>query len=197
MGKLSIGVILSGTGSDGTLGLKAIKEQGGIIMAQDQETAKFDGMPRSAIATGMVDFILSPDKMPDTVAKFIKHPYIVKDERKDIKDMTSDDALLRILRIIRDRVGVDFTYYKPNTILRRLEKRLGINQIESFKEYLEFLEHSPKEAQILYKDLLIGVTQFLETPMPGISLKTMCLPDFSKKRKRIVCQNLDRRLLNR
>lgn len=168
MGKLSIGIILSGTGSDGTLGLKAIKEQGGIIMAQDEETAKFDGMPRSAISTGMVDYILSPDKMPETVAKYIKHPYIVQDEKKDIKDMTSDEALLRILRVIRDRVGVDFTYYKPNTILRRLEKRLGINQIDSFKEYLEFLEHSPKEAQILYKDLLIGVTQFLEIPTPGI-----------------------------
>lgn len=183
MGKLSIGVILSGTGSDGTLGLKAIKEQGGIIMAQDQDTAKFDGMPRSAIATGMVDFILSPDKMPETVAKFIKHPYIVKDEKKDIKDMTSDEALLRILRIIRDRVGVDFTYYKPNTILRRLEKRLGINQIESFKEYLEFLEHSPKEAQILYKDLLIGVTQFFRDTEAWKLLKRNILPNIFEKRE--------------
>lgn len=181
-GKHSIGIILSGTGSDGTLGLKAIKEQGGIIMCQDEESAKFDGMPRSAIATGMVDYILPPDSMPETLTKYIKHPYIVQDKVKAARDLTSDEALLRILRVIRDRVGVDFTYYKPNTILRRLEKRLGINQIESFKEYLEFLEHSPKEAHILYKDLLIGVTQFFRDQEAWKLLKKSVFPQLLEKR---------------
>ena len=159
IGKNSIGVVLSGTGSDGAMGIKAIKEAGGMIMVQDENSAKFDGMPRSSIATGMVDYILPPNEMPKKLLDYVKHPYIVKSD-KTPDDLSSGDTLLRILRIVRDRVGVDFTYYKPNTIVRRLEKRLGINQIENYSEYLEFLEQSPKEAQILYKDLLIGVTQF-------------------------------------
>jgi two-component system CheB/CheR fusion protein len=174
-GKNAIGIVLSGTGSDGSLGIKAIKEQGGMIMAQNEESAKFDGMPRSSIATGMVDYILPPDEMPETLLKFVKHPHIVKPETKP-KDLSSDESLLKILQIVRNRVGVDFTFYKPNTILRRLEKRLGINQIDTFKEYLDFLEHSPKEAHILYKDLLIGVTQFFRDQEAFTIVKNKVLP---------------------
>lgn len=159
MGKNSIGIVLSGTGSDGALGIRAIKEAGGMIMVQDSESAKFDGMPRSSIATGIVDYILPPEQMPETLLRYIKHPFIIQNEHAR-KEISNDSALLRILRVVRDKTNVDFTYYKPNTILRRLEKRLGINQIDNFREYLEFLEQSPNEVHILYKDLLIGVTQF-------------------------------------
>jgi two-component system CheB/CheR fusion protein len=158
-GKNAIGVILSGTGSDGALGIKAIKESGGTVLVQDDKSAKFDGMPRSSIATGMVDCILPPDEMPEKLISYIKHPLITK-SKEDGLNAVDDSALLRILKIIRDRIGVDFTYYKPNTIVRRIEKRLGINQIADFQQYLDFLTLVPGEVNILYNDLLIGVTQF-------------------------------------
>ena len=159
VGKLSIGIVLSGTGSDGTLGIRSIKEAGGMVIAQDDVSAKFDGMPRSSIATGMVDFITSPEKMPDTLLGYINHPY-TKNAKSQPKIADSENVLNRILHLLKEHVGVDFTYYKENTIIRRIEKRVGINQLADFEEYLTFLENSPKEIKTLYKDLLIGVTQF-------------------------------------
>lgn len=159
LGKNAIAIVLSGTGSDGTLGIRAVKENGGMVFAQDDSSAKFDGMPRSSIATGMVDVIASAEEMPKALIRYIQHPFISRAEQK--KEKASDEnLLLRILKVIRDRTGVDFTYYKQNTILRRLEKRIGINQLSDYKDYLSFLENSTNEAEILYKDLLIGVTQF-------------------------------------
>lgn len=155
----SIGIILSGTGSDGTLGIRAIKGIGGMVMAQDDISAKFDGMPRSAIATGLVDYILSPDKMPEELLKFLKHPLTAKAEDK--QELSSyENSLNKILSIIRNHTGVDFTYYKPNTIVRRLERRISINQINDYEDYVTFLDQSKKEVNILYKELLIGVTKF-------------------------------------
>jgi len=160
IGKKSIGIILSGTGSDGSLGIRSIKEMGGMVMVQDDQSAKFDGMPKSSIATGIVDYVLNVNKMPEELVKYIKHPFIKKSLTLDKILSDDDDMLTRINRIIKERVGVDFTCYKPNTILRRLEKRISINQIENIKSYINFLEQSPQEAKILYKELLIGVTQF-------------------------------------
>lgn len=159
-GKDSIGIILSGTGSDGTLGIRAIKEAGGMVMVQDDQSAKFDGMPRSSIATGLVDYILSPDKMPEELVKFVKHPYINKTGKIDIIVSKDEDILAKILKIVREKVGVDFSFYKPATVLRRLEKRISINQINKIENYISYLSQSPSEAKILYKELLIGVTQF-------------------------------------
>ncbi|MBK9359450.1 MAG: PAS domain-containing protein [Bacteroidales bacterium] len=156
----SIGIILSGTGSDGTLGIRAIKEAGGIVMVQDDQSAKFDGMPRSSIATGLVDYILPPDKMPEELIKFVKHPYINKTGKIENIISKDEDILTKILKIVREKVGVDFSFYKPATILRRLEKRISINQISKIENYISYLNQSPTEARILYKELLIGVTQF-------------------------------------
>ncbi|MBU2651404.1 MAG: PAS domain-containing protein [Bacteroidetes bacterium] len=181
-GKNAIGIVLSGTGSDGALGIRSIKEHGGIVMVQDNQTAKFDGMPKSSIATGMVDFILSPEEMPDTLMHYIQHPYIAKPEQS--KPEISDNSLMaRILKIINERVGIDFTSYKPTTITRRLEKRLAINQIENFNQYLEFLEQSQYEVNILYKDLLIGVTQFFRDGEAFQLIESKVLPSLFSSRK--------------
>lgn len=174
----SIGIILSGTGSDGTLGVKAIKEVGGMIMVQDDRSAKFDGMPKSAIATGLVDYVLPPNKMPEELIKYIKHPYINKNQKNQDSevDLISQNFLARILAIVRTRVGVDFSQYKPNTILRRLERRFSINQVENPEDYIQLLQQSPYEVKILYKEILIGVTQFFRDPAAWDLLKEKVVP---------------------
>ncbi|MCB0806480.1 MAG: PAS domain-containing protein [Bacteroidales bacterium] len=182
IGNKAIGIVLSGTGSDGTMGIKAIKEHEGMIMAQSSETAKFDGMPRSAADTGMVDFILPPEQMPVAILNYVRHPFIVK-PKKQKKKLTSDDYLLHILKIVNETTGVDFTYYKPNTIIRRLEKRLGINQINTYEEYVNFLENSTRESYILYKDLLIGVTQFFRDQKAFEILSEKLIPELLEKKK--------------
>lgn len=159
-GKNSIAIILSGTGSDGTLGIRAIKEAGGMVMVQDDQSAKFDGMPRSSIATGIVDYVLPPGKMPEKMLSYIKHPYINKSKDFEEELNETEDALLKIIMMIRDHVGVDFSYYKPNTIIRRVEKRMGINQFEEIETYLDFIGNNKDEVEVLYKELLIGVTKF-------------------------------------
>lgn len=159
-GKNAIGIILSGTGSDGTLGTRAIKENGGMIMVQDEDSAKFDGMPRSSIATGLVDYILHPSKMPDALLNYIQHPFIKKSKSLDDIKGKDLDTLTKITLILRDFCGIDFSYYKENTIIRRLERRVSINRFNTLEEYLLFLSESDKEKDILYREMLIGVTSF-------------------------------------
>lgn len=163
-GKNGIGIILSGTGSDGALGTRAIKEAAGMIMVQDEESAKFDGMPRSSIATGLVDFILPPDKMPDALLNYIKHPYIQKNNAMENILKRDYDSLTKVILILRDFCGIDFSYYKGNTIIRRLERRVSINRCNSLEEYLLLLSQSDKEKETLFRDLLIGVTRFFRDP---------------------------------
>lgn len=159
-GKNGIGIILSGTGSDGALGTRAIKEAGGMVMVQDEQTAKFDGMPRSSISTGLVDFILPPDKMPNTLLDYVKHPFIQKSSIIENILERNYDSLTKITLILRDFCGIDFSYYKGNTIIRRLERRVSINRCGSLDEYLILLSESDKEKDALFRDLLIGVTRF-------------------------------------
>jgi two-component system CheB/CheR fusion protein len=158
--KDGIGIILSGTGSDGALGTKAIKEAGGMVMVQDEETAKFDGMPRSSVQTGLVDFILPPEKMPKTLIEYVKHPFIQKSKATEKILSNEGDSLTKIILILRDYCGIDFSYYKSNTIVRRLERRVSINRCQLLDDYLVLLSESDKEKEILYRDLLIGVTRF-------------------------------------
>ncbi len=157
MNERAVGIVLSGTGSDGTRGIRAIKEHGGMVMVQDEHTAKFDGMPRNAIATGLVDFILSPKEMPRQLLAFVKHPYAVQDSNVLA---TEDSDLTRIFALLRDKHKVDFTHYKPNTVVRRIERRVTINQCKDLKEYRLLLEGNSHEVSTLYQELLIGVTNF-------------------------------------
>ncbi len=179
----SIGIILSGTGSDGTLGIRAIKGIGGMVMAQDDSSAKFDGMPKSAISTGLVDYILPAEKMPEELLKYVKHPLTLKGDEQP-GTVSAENTLGKILSIIRNNTGVDFTYYKPNTIVRRLERRISINQISSYENYTAYLEQSPREVNILYKELLIGVTKFFRDTESFEILKQKVIPNIFLNKKK-------------
>ncbi|MGD8251493.1 MAG: chemotaxis protein CheB, partial [Desulfobacterales bacterium] len=179
-GERAIGVILSGTGSDGTRGIRAVKGEGGVVIVQDEISAKFDGMPKSAIATGLADFILPPDQMPVELLKFIHHPFIsgVKETAELIRE--EEDALTRLLGVIKKTTKVDFSYYKPNTVIRRIERRMGIAQVHTVEDYIAYTYSHPKEIKTLCKDLLIGVTKFFRDSGPFRLLRQEVLPNLIK-----------------
>lgn len=185
-GDKSIAIILSGTGSDGVKGLRAVKEAGGMVMVQSEETAKFDGMPKSAISTGLADFILPPEQMPKTLISFVKHPYAGKLENSQA--IIPEEGLTRIYSLLREKTKVDFTFYKATTIVRRIERRITVNQNRDLKDYVKYLETNPGELTILFKDLLIGVTSFFRDKEVFDNLVENFfdkLFDFSKKEIRI------------
>ncbi|MBU1101787.1 MAG: PAS domain-containing protein [Bacteroidetes bacterium] len=155
----SIGVILSGMGSDGTLGLRAIKEKAGIVFVQDPSTAKFDSMPRSAIDASLADVVAPVEELPEkihsfnlSIPRFSKTGFIQEDK--------TQNSLEKILILLRSHTGHDFTYYKSSTIYRRIERRMGIHQIEKIPGYVRLLQENPGELELLFKELLIGVTSF-------------------------------------
>jgi two-component system CheB/CheR fusion protein len=158
-GEAAVGIVLSGTGSDGMRGIRAIKESGGMVMVQEPESARFDGMPRSAISTGLADFILPPDQMPLQLLSYAQHPYVAKAERKQAL-ITDEDGMTRIFALLREKTRVDFTYYKPSTVVRRIARRMTVNQIHEIPDYVRYMESYPGEIQALYRELLIGVTSF-------------------------------------
>ena len=180
-GDKAIAIILSGTGSDGTSGIRAIKEELGMVMVQAEESAAFDGMPRSAIATGLVDFVLPPEEMPIQLLSYLEHPFASKDEIAG-KLLTDDDGLTRIFALLREHNKIDFTYYKPSTIVRRIERRMAVTQIQELNDYVRYLESYPIEINNLYKDLLIGVTSFFRDP-PAFDALFKQLPGLMKNAK--------------
>ncbi len=159
----AIGVVLSGTGSDGTLGLRAIKAAGGLCVAQDPDTAEHDGMPRSAITTGLVDYILPVERMGDALLKFVRHPYITQAPPPD-RAAPAPDGIQAILALLRARIKFDFAGYRRGTLARRIQRRMGLRHIVRFPEYLQYLRDHPAEVQDLFKDLLISVTAFFREP---------------------------------
>jgi two-component system CheB/CheR fusion protein len=158
-GRRSIGVVLSGTGSDGTRGLRKIKEEAGLVVVQDIETAAFDGMPRSAIAAGLADFILAPGSMSEQLLNYINHPFKAGQKSRMVLPQ-NEDSLTRLFSLLREKHGVDFSDYKPSTIVRRIERRITINQVNNLEEYLSYIHRHPTEISQLYRELLIGVTNF-------------------------------------
>ncbi len=163
-GESGIGIILSGTGTDGSQGLRAIKAKLGMIMAQDTQTAEYDSMPRSAIDTGLVDYILPVEKIPEQLIKYVKHSH--PSFREKILPVTEKgaNALQKIIYLIRAQTGHDFSFYKKNTIYRRIERRINIHQIDKISDYIRYLQQNPHEIEILFKELLIGVTNFFREP---------------------------------
>ncbi|HUS08512.1 MAG TPA: chemotaxis protein CheB, partial [Bryobacteraceae bacterium] len=159
----AIGVILSGTGSDGTVGLKAVKAGGGISFAQEPVWAKFPGMPRSAIAARCVDFILPPDGIAKELAQLGRHPYVHRPELVEAEP-THGNAISRILAQLRIGAGVDFTRYKTSTIRRRIARRMVVHKLERPEHYADLLRTNPAELTELYEDILINVTQFFRDP---------------------------------
>lgn len=174
-GERAIGVVLSGTGSDGTRGLRAIKGAGGITMAQDLESAKFDGMPRSAAATGIVDFIHPPERIASELTAFTSGSVALTPDDPDA-EFGADSMLQKIFMLIKRRTGVDLSSYKENTIIRRIERRMGINQMQDIASYVQLLERSQEEVDTLFKEILIGVTRFFRDPEAFEQLRTEVLP---------------------
>jgi two-component system CheB/CheR fusion protein len=170
----SVGIILSGMGSDGTLGLKAIKEKNGIVLIQSPASAKFDGMPRSASESVIADIIAPAEELPGKLISFLKFIPVVKfDPEMDDKYKSNLD---KIIILLRDHTGHDFSMYKKNTLFRRIERRKGVHQIEKINTYVRFLQENPKEVDILFKELLIGVTSFFRDPAVWDKLKEEILP---------------------
>ncbi|HIG31423.1 MAG TPA: chemotaxis protein CheR [Verrucomicrobiales bacterium] len=181
-GSNAVCIILSGTGTDGTLGLKAIKGEVGMVMVQDEESAKYDGMPRSAIATGLVDYVSPPDKMHYQLLKYIKHASHKFSPRIVPIEGPIPSALQKIYVLLRTRTNHDFSLYKKNTICRRIERRMSVHQIDDIADYVHYLQESDREIGILFKELLIGVTNFLRDPDAWEILLKDCLPKMLKSK---------------
>ena len=181
----AIGVVLSGTGSDGTLGLTAIKAEGGIAFAQDQESAKYPDMPRSAsVQFGSADFVLPPKQIARELARIAGHPYVLDGGPKEEGELLDPEPqLASIFRWIRRSTGVDFAQYKPSTLRRRILRRMVLNKMETIAGYVKHLEADPSEVEALYRDLLINVTSFFRDPETFEYLKTDIIPDILKHRQ--------------
>jgi chemotaxis methyl-accepting protein methylase len=171
----SIGVILSGMGSDGTLGLSAIKEKSGVVFVQTPASAKFDGMPRSAIDAGLADVVASAEEMPGRIIDYLKHaPLITQPDPS--KESKTQGALEKVFILLRTQTGHDFSLYKKSTIYRRVERRMGLHQIDKIATYVRFLRENPQEVELLFKELLIGVTSFFRDPPAWEQLKDEVIP---------------------
>jgi len=180
-GSKSLGVILSGTASDGTLGLQAIKAVGGVTFAQEMRTAKFDGMPGSAIAAGVVDFILPPAAIARQLVAIARASHASSEPREAIEP-PGDRELARILRLVRNATGVDFTHYKHSTLARRIKRRMALRGFETLEEYSRDLEQNREEASALCENCFITVTAFFREPTVFEELKKRVFPALVENR---------------
>jgi len=178
----AIGVVLSGTGSDGTLGVRTIKGEGGMVMVQNPESTEYDGMPRSAIGTGLVDYELPPAEMPAQLIAYVAHA-LGKPPRPASPVSKFENALKKILVLLRTRTGNDFSQYKPSTIQRRIQRRMAVHQIENMESYVKFIQQRPEEVDALFRDMLIGVTSFFRDMEAFKALEEQVIPKlFAAKR---------------
>ncbi|MFH0783600.1 MAG: chemotaxis protein CheB [Pseudomonadota bacterium] len=175
-GELAICIVLSGTGSDGSLGIRAIKGAGGMVMVQNPESTEFDGMPRSALATGLVDYQLPPEEMADQLIAYVAQAFGRSSRPAMTTPAQSENALKKVFVLLRSQTGHDFSQYKPNTIYRRIARRMAIHQIEKMEMYVKFLQQTPMEIEALFRDLLIGVTNFFRDPPAFQALEEEVIP---------------------
>jgi two-component system, chemotaxis family, CheB/CheR fusion protein len=175
-GSDAIGVILSGTASDGTLGLSAIKGEAGITFAQEPSSAKYDGMPASAIASGCVDFILTPAGIAKEIARIRHHPYISDHFNPEAGEVGNGSDMEQIFRLLRRTTTVDFSGYKSPTIARRVQRRMALQKIDKLKDYGNLLHRDQREVEALYHDLLINVTSFFRNPDAFAALRQIVYP---------------------
>jgi len=175
--ELSAGIVLSGMGTDGTLGIKAIKEKGGLVLVQDPATAKFDSMPQSAIDTGLADYVAPAMELPDKLVSLLTLPHSVRlPGVEPVLESKAMSALEKIIILLRAQTGQDFSLYKKGTLYRRIERRMGIHQIDRIAHYARFLQENPIETTLLFKELLIGVTNFFRDVAAWENLKEHVLP---------------------
>jgi two-component system CheB/CheR fusion protein len=179
----AIGVVLSGTGSDGALGLQAIKARAGIAFAQSEDSAKYDGMPHAAIATGCTDFVLPPAQIGEKLIQIARHPYVVRVAARPAEETMDRDVLRGILNLLRSSTGSDFTQYKTGTIVRRIRRRMALHKSRNLMDYAKFLAHHPDEANALQEDILIHVTGFFRDPPAFEILKRKVFPRILRARQ--------------
>lgn len=187
-GPNAVGVVLSGTASDGTHGLTAIKGEGGITFAQDTRSAKYDGMPASAIAAGCVDFVLPPDQIAEELARIRKHPYVAgtPPQLSEDPDRSNEALMQQVFRLLRRATRVDFSEYKTPTIGRRIQRRMVLHKIEKLADYVALLQRDRNEVNQLYQDFLINVTSFFRNPEAFETLKQIVYPEVLKSRSNAV-----------
>src|SRR5438105_1459882 len=187
-GSRGIGIVLSGTGSDGTAGLRAIKAAGGLTFAQTEASAKFDAMPRSAIRSGFVDLVLPPDAIARELRRIADHPYIrrpLADAQQAEKEAYRQaDDLGRIFLSLQKHMGVDFSAYKQSTLVRRVHRRMALHRLEELSQYARYLRNNKKETEALFDDLLINVTRFFRDEALFRALKRRFLPALLKNKKK-------------
>ncbi|MGV8955131.1 MAG: CheR family methyltransferase, partial [Cypionkella sp.] len=172
----AIGVILSGMGSDGTLGLRAIKENAGLALVQAPDSAKFDSMPRSAIDAGLADIVAPVQELPGKILDYLKRIPASLPSRL-LLEVKTQSALEKIVILLRERTGNDFSLYKRNTLYRRIERRMGLHQVDTIAAYVRYLRENPQELDLLFKELLIGVTNFFRDPAVWDCLMDKVIPE--------------------
>ena len=171
----SIGVILSGMGSDGTMGLRAIKEKLGVVLVQEPASAKFDSMPKSAIAAGLADLIAPAEDLPEKIIDYLRHAIIITKTEFPLEEK-DQSVLEKIFILLRTKTGHDFSMYKKNTVYRRIERRMNIHQINKIAAYARYLQENSQEVNLLFKELLIGVTSFFRDPAAWEQLQEKAIP---------------------
>lgn len=173
--KRSVGVILSGMGTDGTLGLRAIKEHAGVVLVQDPASAKFDGMPRSAVDAGLADIIAPEEELPGKLQQYLKHAPLLS-HATVAEETGAESQLQKVVILLRSHSGHDFALYKRNTLSRRIERRMGLHHIGRIENYVRYLRENSQELDLLFKELLIGVTSFFRDPLAWDQLRNEALP---------------------
>ena len=184
LGNRAVGVILSGTGSDGVMGLTEIQARGGVTFVQDPATAKYDGMPRSAISAGCADYVMSPHSIAAEMSRLANHPYVSPSHASGVLAPEPSDGsnLTAVFQLLRRATRVDFTYYRKTTILRRIQRRMLVHKIDRFSDYLKFLQSNAGEVKALYQDMLIHVTSFFRNPDVFEVLKQKVFPQILEKK---------------
>jgi two-component system, chemotaxis family, CheB/CheR fusion protein len=182
-GNRAVGIVLSGTGSDGSRGIRGIHEAGGLVMVQSEESALFDGMPRSAIETGVADLVLPPQAMPEALLKLLGHPEGEGrgQAEEGLAPPQHEGQFGEILALLMERYGIDFVFYKPTTVGRRIERRMSITRSATLNDYVNLLRNDSHELNLLYKDLLIGVTQFFRDTKAFARLQQDIVPRLVKQ----------------
>lgn len=171
----AVAIVLSGSGSDGSQGLKDIKAEAGMVMVQSVQSARYDGMPKNAIATGLTDYNLAPKDMAKRLSQYFSHLQRTEFfDNSDLKNM--QNTLHKILLLIRNQTGHDFSLYKKNTIFRRIERRMHVHQVDDIQQYLKFIQNNEQEISILFRELLIGVTSFFRDKDAFTKLENNILP---------------------
>jgi two-component system CheB/CheR fusion protein len=181
-GNHAVGVILSGTGTDGTLGIAEIQAQGGVTFAQDEASAKYYGMPRSAVASGSVDYVLPPKQIAAELARIANHPYVGPSSHREQSGSIEAPSvgLSVIFQILRRITGVDFTHYRQTTILRRIQRRMVVHKLDKIEDYVKYVQSNPGETKALYQDILINVTSFFRNPKVFDVLRSNVFPTMHK-----------------